>query len=55
MDIKEWANSYSMDIRDPKRAYSLFASEIQHAQSEVSEIKERGSLFVSSRINDIER
>jgi signal transduction histidine kinase len=24
-----------MDIRDPKHAYSLFASEIQHAQSEV--------------------
>ncbi|MDQ6862625.1 MAG: hypothetical protein M3044_02255 [Thermoproteota archaeon] len=26
---------YPMDIRDPKHAYSLFASEIQHAQSEV--------------------
>jgi phosphatidylserine/phosphatidylglycerophosphate/cardiolipin synthase-like enzyme len=24
-----------MDIRDPKHAYSQFASEIQHAQSEV--------------------
>jgi signal transduction histidine kinase len=35
MDIRGRARTYAMDIRDPKDAYSLFASEIQHAQSEV--------------------
>ncbi len=34
MDIREWAKLYLMDI-DPEHAYSLFATEIQQAQSEV--------------------
>ena len=35
MDIRQQVKHYSMDIRDPKYVYSLFVSEIQHAQSEV--------------------
>jgi signal transduction histidine kinase len=35
MDIREWAKLYLMDISDPEHAYSLFATEIQQAQSEV--------------------
>jgi signal transduction histidine kinase len=35
MDIRQQVKHYTMDIRDPNYAYSLFVSEIQHAQSEV--------------------
>jgi signal transduction histidine kinase len=35
IDIRQRVKRYTMDIRDPKYAYSLFVSEIQHAQSEV--------------------
>jgi hypothetical protein len=35
MDIRQRVKHYTMDIRDPKYVYSLFVSEIQHAQSEV--------------------
>jgi hypothetical protein len=35
MDIRQRVKHYTLDIRDPEYAYSLFLSEIQHAQSEV--------------------
>ena len=35
MHIRERVKPYTMDNADPKYAYSLFLSEIQHAQSEV--------------------
>ena len=35
MDIRQRIKHYTMDIRDPKYVYSVFVSEIQHAQSEV--------------------
>jgi signal transduction histidine kinase len=35
MDIRQRVKLYTMDIRDREYAYSVFASEIRHAQSEV--------------------
>jgi hypothetical protein len=35
MDIRHRVKRYTMDVRHPNYAYSLFVSEIQHAQSEV--------------------